>query len=337
MKRLLVWLLLCVLLAALALGGAVVWWLNTPLPLAAERAEVSIEPGTAPRAIADAWVRAGVQASPLLLYEWFRWSGQARSIRAGSYEITAGTTPIQLLNKMVRGEETLATVRLIEGWTFRQFRTALAQAPGLMPTTAGLSDEQVMAALGAPDVPAEGRFRPDTYAYSKGSADLAVLRRAYEAMQRELAAVWAERAPDTPLRSPDEALILASIVEKETGTEADRGKVAGVFVNRLRRGMPLQTDPTVIYGMGDRFDGNLRRRDLQADTPHNTYLRAGLPPTPISMPGKASLLAAVRPDATSALYFVARGDGSSEFSDNLAQHNRAVDRYQRLRNPQPAK
>jgi UPF0755 protein len=190
-----------------------------------------------------------------------------------------------------------------------------------------------MRELGTPGISPEGRFHPDTYAYSKGSTDVAVLQRAARAMQKRLAAAWQERDPATPLRTPEEALILASIVEKETGIEADRGKVAGVFVNRLRIGMPLQTDPTVIFGLGAAFDGNLRKRDLLADTPYNTYLRAGLPPTPIAAPGKAALLAAVRPDPTRALYFVARGDGSSEFSETLADHNRAVNRYQRKINP----
>jgi UPF0755 protein len=317
------------LLAAIGAAGAAAWWLNRPLPLSADTVEVDIELGTAPRDIAQAWVQAGVQTSWLLLYEWFRWSGQARKIRAGSYEIGPGTTPISLLNKMVRGDETLAVVRLIDGWTFRQFRGELAKADSLKPTTSGMSDTQVMAALGEPGVSAEGRFYPDTYAYSKGSSDLAVLKRAHRAMKKRLEAAWAERAADTPLRSIDEALALASIVEKETGVPADRGKVAGVFVNRLRIGMPLQTDPSVIYGLGESFDGNLRKRDLLADTPYNTYLRAGLPPTPISMPGKASLMAAVRPDPTRALYFVSRGDGTSEFSESLAAHNRAVNQYQR--------
>jgi UPF0755 protein len=316
-------------LAAAAIGGAAAWWLNRPLDLAADAVEVSIEPGTTPREIAQAWVQAGVQASPRLLYEWFRWSGQARRIRAGSYEIGPGVTPIRLLDKMVQGDETLAVVRLIEGWTFRQFRAELAKAEALKPTTAGVSDEQVMALVGAPGVSPEGRFHPDTYAYSKGSTDLAVLRRAHRAMQKRLEAAWQEHPPDTPLHSADEALVLASIVEKETGVAGDRGRVAGVFVNRLRVGMPLQTDPTVIYGLGESFDGNLRKRDLQTDTPYNTYLRTGLPPTPIAMPGNAALLAAVHPEATKALYFVARGDGSSEFSDTLADHNRAVNRYQR--------
>jgi UPF0755 protein len=316
------------LLVTLLVGSAG-WWLQAPLPLATDSVELSIEPGTAPRDIAQAWVDAGVQTSPLLLYEWFRWSGQSRRIRAGSYEIDRNVSPRQLLQKLVRGDETLASARLIDGWTFRQVRAELARSEGLKPTTAGLSDAAVMEALGAAGVAAEGRFYPDTYNYSKGSSDIVVLRRAYRAMQQRLDAAWARRAPDTPLHNADEALTLASIVEKETGSPGDRGKVAGVFVNRLRVGMPLQTDPAVIYGLGERFDGNLRKRDLLADTPYNTYTRSGLPPTPIAMPGKASLEAAVRPEPTKALYFVARGDGSSEFSDNLAAHNRAVNQYQR--------
>ncbi len=308
-------------------------WVNRDLPLSSDRVELSIELGTSPRDIAQAWVNAGVDTSPWLLFQWFRWSGDARKIRAGSYEIDRHTSPRRLLLKMVRGDETLATVRLIEGWTFRQFRAELAKADSLKPTTAGMSEAALMAALGSPGVPAEGRFYPDTYAYSKGSSDIDVLRRAHHAMQVKLAAAWAERALDTPLRNMDEALTLASIVEKETGQAADRGKVAGVFVNRLRIAMPLQTDPTVIYGLGEAFDGNLRKRDLQTDTPFNTYTRGGLPPTPISMPGKASLLAAVRPEATRALYFVARGDGSSAFSETLADHNRAVNQFQRGARP----
>lgn len=317
-----------VLLAAVVVG-TLVWWLEHPLTLSADTAEVSIEPGTAPREIAGAWVAAGVRTDPRWLYEWFRWSGRSRRIRAGSYEIDRGTTPAQLLDKMVRGDETSAAVRLIDGWTFRQFRAELAKAEALRPTTASMSDADIMRALGAPGIPPEGRFHPDTYAYARGSADLAVLRRAYRAMQARLDAAWRERAFDTPLRSVDEALVLASIVEKETGVAADRGKVAAVFANRLRIGMPLQTDPSVIYGLGGAFDGNLRRRDLLADTPWNTYTRSGLPPTPIAMPGNAALLAAVRPEATRHLYFVSRGDGTSEFSETLVDHNRAVNQYQR--------
>ena len=325
------WRVLLVLLLAVCavVAGSAYWWLHRPLPLAADTVEASIEFGTPPRDIAMQWVQAGVQASPILLYEWFRWSGESRKIRAGSYEISRGTTPISLLNKMVRGDETLAVVRFTEGWTFRQMRAELAKAEALKPTTASMSEAEIMQAIGAPGVAPEGRFFPDTYAYSKGSPDIAVLARAYRAMQKRLQSAWAERTPDTPLKNSDEALTLASIVEKETGQSADRGRVAGVFVNRLRVGMPLQTDPSVIYGMGAAFDGNLRKRDLQTDTPYNTYMRAGLPPTPIAMPGKLSLLAAVRPEPTKALYFVSRGDGSSHFSESLAEHNRAVNRYQR--------
>jgi UPF0755 protein len=321
--------LVALLLAAVGLAGAAWWWVDRPLPLAGATAELSVESGTTPRDIAQAWVQAGVQSPPSLLYAWFRVSGQARRIRAGSYEIDAGTSPRRLLAKMVQGEETLEQVRFIEGWTLRQVRAELARAPALKPTSAGLSDAELMTALGAPGVTGEGRFFPDTYAYSRGVSDLTVLRRAHLAMQERLDGIWAERAPDTPLKSAEEALILASIVEKETGAAADRGLVAGVFSNRLRIGMPLQTDPTVIYGLGAAFDGNLRKRDLLADTPYNTYTRGGLPPTPIALPGLASLRAAVRPDPTKALYFVARGDGSSVFSSSLAEHNRAVNQYQR--------
>jgi UPF0755 protein len=317
------------LVATAGAAAAMGWWLNRPLSLATDPVELSIEPGSSPRDIAEAWVRAGVRTRPLALYEWFRWSGQARRIRAGSYEISAGTTPIRLLEKMVRGDETLAVVRFTEGWTFRQIRAELARAEALKPGTAAMTDEAIMQALDAPGISPEGRFYPDTYAYSKGSTDLAVLKRAWRAMQRRLDDSWRERSPDTPLRSADEALTLASIIEKETGIGTDRGLVAGVFSNRLRIGMPLQTDPTIIFGLGAAFDGNLRKRDLLSDTPYNTYTRAGLPPTPISIPGRAALLAAVHPQATRALYFVSRGDGSSEFSETLAEHNRAVNRYQR--------
>ena len=328
------WLLRLFVLALLLVvtaGGTAWWWLQRPLPLAAPTVEISIESGQAPHRVAELWVEAGVRVPPRWLYEWFRWSGQARQIRAGSYEIEAGVTPRQLLDKMVRGDEVLETVRIVEGSTFAQLRETLARAPSLKPTTRELSDSQLMAALGEPSQAPEGRFFPDTYAYSRGVSDLTVLKRAHAAMQRRLVSAWAERASDSPLKSMDEALILASIVEKETGREADRAMVAGVFSNRLRLGMPLQTDPTVIYGMGVAFDGNLRKRDLLADTPYNTYTRRGLPPTPIALPGAASLRAAVQPAQTRALYFVSRSDGGggSVFSESLADHNRAVDQFQR--------
>jgi UPF0755 protein len=327
--RFLVRLLSGLLLAALVAGGVVAWWLERPLVLATPAVEVSIEPGTAPRDVAAAWVQAGVRTEPDWLYAWFRFSGDARRIRAGSYEIERGTTPRGLLQRMVQGDETLERLRVIEGWTVRQLRAALAAAPNLKPLTATMTEAELMAAVGLAGVPAEGRFFPDTYLYSRGVSDVTVLRRAAAAQTKRLAEVWAPRQPGLPLQSPEQALILASIVEKETGRPADRGRIAGVFVNRLRIGMPLQTDPTVIYGLGAAFDGNLRKTDLQTDGPFNTYTRRGLPPTPIALPGLAALRAAVQPEATDALYFVARGDGSSVFSADLAAHNRAVNQYQR--------
>ncbi len=322
-------LLIIGLLLAASLAAAVAWWLNHPLTLAAPTLDLSIEPGTSPRGVAQATADAGADVQPTLLYWWFRLSGDARQIRAGSYELVSGVTPVTLLRMLVRGEESLRNVTLVEGWNWRQVRQALARAEMLKPDSQSLDDEAVMRALGRPGLPPEGRFYPDTYTYAKGSSDLAVLRRALVAMDRRLDAAWAQRAPDTPLKTPEEALILASIVEKETGKPADRAMIAGVFTNRLRAGMMLQTDPTVIYGLGASFDGNLKKRHLQTDTPWNTYTRAGLPPTPIAMPGTAALLAAVQPAQTRALYFVARGDGSSQFSATLDEHNRAVNRYQR--------
>lgn len=317
-----------ILLAAL-IGGPALWWLYQPLVLNSASLDLSIEPGTSVPEVAQAVVEAGVRVDPGLLYWWFRLSGQARQIRAGSYELERGVTPMDLLQQLVRGQESLRTVTLVEGWNLRQVRAALLKAEHLKQTSAALTPDLLMQTLGRPGVAAEGRFYPDTYSYAKGSTDVALLQRALRAMDKKLDAAWQLRAPDSPLTTPEQALILASIVEKETGRASDRALIAGVFVNRLRIGMMLQTDPTVIYGLGEAFDGNLRRRDLKADTPWNTYTRTGLPPTPIAMPGKAALLAAVQPANTPALYFVARGDGSSAFSATLEAHNRAVQKYQR--------
>lgn len=318
-----------VLVLALALGAWALWWVNQPLTLTAPTLDLSIEPGTTPRGVAQDAAASGVQTSPVLLYWWFRLSGQARLIKAGSYELETGLTPRSLLSKLTRGEEALRSVTLVEGWTFNQVRSELSKAEQLTQDTQGLDANLIMEKLGKPALPPEGRFYPDTYTYAKGSSDLKVLQRALRAMDQHLAAAWALRPANSPLKTPDELLTLASIVEKETGSAADRPMIASVFINRLRIGMLLQTDPSVIYGMGDKFDGNLRRRDLLADTPWNTYTRAGLPPTPIAMPGKAALLAAAQPATSRALYFVARGDGSSQFSDTLDAHNRAVNTFQR--------
>ena len=318
--------LLLVVLAAAA-GGAALWWLQHPLELAHDEVEVSIEPGTPVREIVRLWHEAGVDEPPELMYQWFRWSGEAKRIRAGSYLVDKGATPRSLLRKMVVGDEELESVHIIDGWTVKQMRAALAAADGLKPTTAGMSDEQLMAAIGAPGQKAEGRFFPDTYVYSKGVKDILVLKRAHDALERQLQAAWALRAPDTPLKNVDEALTLASVVEKETGAASDRGKVAAVFTNRLRIGMPLQSDPTVIYGMGAAYGGSIHKADLQTDTPYNSYTRQGLPPTPIALPGRDALRAAVRPDASKALYFVSRGDGTSVFSETLNAHNAAVNQY----------
>ncbi len=334
-RRVFTSLLILAFAAALVFFGAALWWLHEPIPLKlqpdAQVVDLEIEPGTSANGVAETVVASGADTHVLLLQAWFRFSGQARLIKAGSYELVPGTSPRKLLSMLVRGEETLKSVTLVEGWTFRQVRAALQKAEQLKPDTLQLSSEAIMEQLGKPGVHPEGRFFPDTYTYAKNSSDLAVLKRAARAMDKRLDAAWAMRNPDSPLKTRDEALILASIVEKETGSPADRPQIGGVFTNRLRMGMMLQTDPTVIYGMGAGFDGNLRRRDLLADTPYNTYTRFGLPPTPIAMPGRAALLAAVQPAQTRAIYFVSRNDGTgaSQFSATLDEHNRAVNKFQR--------
>jgi UPF0755 protein len=323
------------LLATLLLVLGAAWWLHAPLelrpPAGAQVLDLQIDLGTSPREVAQDVAQAGAQVSPTLLFAWFRLSGQARQIKAGNYEIAPGSSPRSLLRMLVRGEEALKSVSLPEGLSFSQVRAVLAKAETLRSDTRDMTPSQIMERLGLPGVHPEGRFFPDTYSYGKGSSDLQVLERAARAMDKRLAHAWAQRAENLPIRTAEQALILASIIEKETGKASDRPLIGGVFVNRLRLGMRLQTDPTVIYGLGEQFDGNLRKRDLLADTPYNTYTRAGLPPTPIAMPGKAALLAAVQPAATPALYFVARGDGSSQFSATLDEHNRAVDKYIRGR------
>ncbi len=323
--------LVVIVLLALVLGisGAGYQWLSAPFDFPGDVADLSIEPGTGVKEIALDVRQSGVHINPDLLYWWFRLSGKARQIKAGSYELDHSTTPLSLLNKLVRGDESLRAITIVEGWNFRQLREALRKADQLRALTQALTQEEIAQKLGLSGASLEGRFFPDTYNYAKGSGDLAVLARAAKAMDKKLEAAWALRDPQTTLQSPEQALILASIVEKETGRPNDRPLIAAVFNNRLRIGMRLQTDPTVIYGLGEGFNGNLRKVDLNTDTPWNTYTRTGLPPTPIAMPGKAALLAAVRPAESKALYFVARGDGTSQFSNTLEEHNRAVNKYQR--------
>jgi UPF0755 protein len=316
-------------LAGIGLACWLAWFAFKPVALVSTPLEFSIAPGLGLKACAQQMRQAGVGFAPWQFSLLGRLAGRAGNIKAGSYEVSEGITPWELLNKLTRGDVTEAEIVFVEGRTFRQMRAALDAHPHVRHDTLGLGDQEVLARIGAAETHPEGLFFPDTYLFPKSSSDLNILRRAYRAMQRRLAAEWAERDPATPYSTPYQALVMASIVEKETGLGEDRPLVAAVFVNRLRRGMLLQTDPTVIYGLGDLFDGNLRKRDLGADTPYNTYVRPGLPPTPIAMPGQASLQAALRPPASDMLYFVARGDGSSAFSRSLEEHNRAVAKFQK--------
>lgn len=289
----------------------------------------TVKPGSGIRSTSQQIAQQGIPVQPALFEILARITGKSAKIKAGTYEIKPGMTPVNLIDQLVRGEFAQESLAIIEGWTFKQMRQAIASHKGLKQDTASWTEKELLAKVAPEHSKAEGLFFPDTYRFAKGSSDLQVYKQAYSLMMKRLNEEWAQRDPDLPYRSPYEALIMASIVEKETGVEADRTMVAGVFVNRLKSGMMLQTDPTVIYGMGERFDGNIRKRDLLADTPYNTYTRTGLPPTPIALPGRASLAAAMRPAKTKALYFVARGDGSSHFSSSLEEHNRAVDKYQR--------
>ena len=325
-------LLVALLLVAAGLGIALRQWALRPLggdEAAAAPVEVTIAPGSAVRSIGAQIEAAGVPMQPLLFTALARIERRATRLQAGTYAIAATLTPEQLLDKLESGDVVRITLVIPEGWTFAQMRATIARHPDVRQTAAGLGDAALMAAIGAPAGAPEGQFFPDTYVFTRGTTDLDLYKRAYRAMQRRLGDAWASRAADLPLATPYEALTLASVVEKETGRPEDRPQVAAVFINRLRRGMLLQTDPTVIYGLGARYDGNLRKADLAADTPYNTYVRPGLPPTPIALVGVASLAAVVNPPRSDALYFVARGDGTSQFSEKLVDHNRAVDRYQR--------
>ena len=317
-----------VLLAIGAAAGYGAWYVGTPVSIRQYPVEVEIPRGAGFRAALEQLERSGVGVRPYEFEILARAMGKVRNIKAGSYEISQPLTPIQLLDKLTRGDVTQAEVRLIEGWTFAQFRAALDASPDLRHETKGLTDEQVLERLRLAEKHPEGLFFPDTYLFGKGSSDLAVLRRSYRAMQRHLKEEWEGRDSAVPYRSPYDALIMASIIEKETGAAGERDMIGGVLVNRLRIGMRLQVDPTIIYGLGATFDGNLKRSHLLEDGPYNTYTRAGLPPTPIAMPGLASLRSAMRPGKTDAMYYVSRNDGTSQFSRTLEEHNRAVARYQ---------
>lgn len=302
------------ILGLVAVAGYGAWYAMTPVKAAALPVEFEIPAGIGLRGAARRLEQAGIQVRRMPFELLARLLGTTQDIKAGYYRISAPMTPREILDKLERGDVVQSEVLLVEGWTFAQFRAALDTSDALRHDSRGLSAAEILIHIGATERHPEGLFFPDTYLFARGSSDLAVLRRAYRVMQEHLEQEWARRASDAPYKTPYEALIMASIVEKETGREAEREQIAGVLANRLRMRMALQVDPTVIYGLGEGFDGNLKKLHLKADGPYNTYTRAGLPPTPIAMPGLASLRATLQPAKVDALYYVSRGDGTSEFS-----------------------
>jgi UPF0755 protein len=327
-----------VVLTAMGLGFAGIAWrqLNTPVQLSARDSLLQIAAGTPFHRVTADLAERGLIDQPWLLNLYARVTEKATRVRAGEYELTEGMTPVTLLDKLVSGDVFLHQITIVEGSRFAEVLAALRGHPAIAVTS--LDGAAIMSALGAPGVHPEGQFFPDTYRFALGTSDVDVLRVAHEALAAQLEAAWRARSPDLLLKNEYEALTLASIIEKETALASERRLIAGVFHERLRRNMRLQTDPTVIYGIGETFDGNLRRQDLERDTPYNTYTRAGLPPTPIALPGAASLVAAVTPEHSGAIYFVAtgRGDGSHYFSSTLEEHERAVRDYLRvLRSREP--
>ena len=326
-KSITLYVLLLLAIIATALSATAWYWVEHPVAMDSERVDYVVESGSRPRSIAQLMNKSGIHINDDAFVALARLSGRDTLLKAGAYEAVRGDTPRTLLERMANGDMTQTQITLLEGWTYQRMRQALREDPQVKQTLAAVSDEELLRRLGAPESSPEGLFYPDTYVFVPGSADFDILRRAYHAQQQLLNTAWNERDPQLPLKTPYEALILASIIEKETGHSSDRDRVAGVFVNRLRLSMPLQTDPTVIYGMGDAYQGRIRKKDLTTDTPWNTYTRGGLPPTPIASAGRAALLAALHPEAHKFLYFVSRGDGTSEFSENLLDHNRAVSKY----------
>ena len=329
MKTLIKRLVLLVILFALVSAGGLIWYGNKPLRIEPLPKIVNVPPGTHLRSLSVMLEREGVIGNARVFWLLGRAMGKGGTLKAGVYALDKPLTPLELLAKIERGEISQATVRFIEGWNWREIRAVLAGQPLLINESASMSDAELLRAIGAEEKHLEGLLFPDTYFFAPHTSDIKVLRRAYRLQHEKLMAAWEKRALGLPYRTPYEALIMASIVEKETGAAFERPKIAGVFLNRLKLGMRLQTDPTVIYGLGERFDGNLRKVDLQTDTPYNTYTRAGMPPTPIAMPSEAAIQAALNPAKTDALYFVSRGDGTHAFSSNLEAHNRAVNRFQR--------
>ena len=318
------------LVLAAAAAGFAYWWIALrPLPLPENPYNFTVRRGAPLRAVAHELTAAKVLPADWTLVGLARLRGVDRTMKAGNYEVASGTTLAGLLAKLTQGDATQTSFTIVEGWTIHDLREALRTDEEIVKQVADLPDAEVMAKIGASEKEPEGWFFPDTYFFATGTTDASILVRAHRLMRERLAAAWEARATGLPIATPYEALILASLVEKETGRASDRPLVASVFVNRLRQGMHLQTDPSVIYGIGEHFKGNLTRRDLERDQVFNTYTREGLPPTPIALPSQASLDAVLHPPSTPYLYFVARGDGSSEFSANLADHNRAVAKYQR--------
>ena len=315
--------------AAAAVAGGFAWWSEQPITTEEPAIEFTISKGATAGVAGQQMAQAGVPIQPLMFNVLARATGKGNKLKAGSYELKPNTTPMRLIDQLVRGEFAQEQLTIIEGWTFKQMRAAIAAHRGLKHDTLELSDKELMEKINPDFKNPEGLFFPDTYLFAKGSSELQIFKQAHQMLMQHLGDAWSKRAPNLPYTNPYEALTMASIVEKETGQKSERSMIAAVFVNRLKLGMLLQTDPTVIYGMGSRFDGNIRKKDLETDSPYNTYLRTGLPPTPISLPGVQSLMAAMAPAKTGALYFVARGNGTSQFSDNLTDHNRAVNQYQR--------
>ena len=328
MLRLIKYTVLISLLAILSFGAWLFIYAKTPLNLSPQAQEISIKPKSSLKSIANQLVEQKVISSALPFVILARVLGKEPYLQAGDYTLNKNVSPYQLMLSLNHGKSTQGSITFIEGKTFKQMRARLAKNDAVRSTITDLTDAEVMRVVGNGEKHAEGWFFPDTFYFDRNTADTVLLKRAYDSMQAKLDVAWANRMHNLPYKNKHEALIMASIIEKETGKGSERPMIAGVFLNRLRIGMRLQTDPTVIYGMGDDFDGNIRRKDLTADTPYNTYTRDGLPPTPIAMPSLASIEAALHPEKTKALYFVGKGDGSHQFSSSLQEHNRAVAKYQ---------